>query len=80
MPAESGVILRCAGSIPQLGVVNGRLPGDTPAVFGRTLTGSRDFAVFYAVGLLVHFINGGDFDLFYAFVRGKRRSYLPSAQ
>jgi hypothetical protein len=60
----------------QSGVINGWLPGDTPTMFGKMATGSSRFGVFYPVGFLIHFVNGADFGLFYAFVWGRRRSYL----
>lgn len=63
----------------QMGVINGWLPGDTPAMFGKMATGSSKFRVFYPVGLLIHYLNGADFGLFFAFVWGKRRSYAAAA-
>jgi len=62
-------------SIRQMGVINGWLPGDTPVMFGKMATGSQNFSVYYPVGLLVHFLDGADFGLFYAFVWGKRGTY-----
>jgi len=62
-------------SFRQMGVINGWLPGDTPAMFGKMATGSQNFNVYYPAGLLVHFLDGADFGLFYAFVWGKRGSY-----
>lgn len=59
----------------QMGVIYQWLPGDTPAMFGRIATGSNNFALFYPIGFLVHFLNGANFGLFYAFVWGKRSSY-----
>lgn len=58
----------------QAGVIHGWLPGDTPVMFGKVVTGSGNFAAFYPVGLLVHALNGANFGLFYAFVWGKRTS------
>ena len=58
----------------QMGVLNGWLPADTPVMFGKMATGSRSFALFYPVGLFVHFLNGANFGLFYTFVWGKRKS------
>lgn len=58
----------------QAGVIHGWLPGDTPVMFGRMLTGSDTFAWFYPVGLLVHYINGADFGVFFTFVWGRRRT------
>jgi hypothetical protein len=59
----------------QMGVIYQWLPGDTPAMFGRIVTGSNNFALFYPLGFVVHFLNGANFGLFYAFVWGKRSSY-----
>lgn len=57
------------------GVIHGWLPADTPVMFGKMATGSANFAVFYPVGLVVHYLNGANFGLFYAFVWGKRSTY-----
>ena len=54
----------------QMGVINGWLPGDTPAMFGKAATGSRSFAVYYPVGYFVHFMNGANFGLFFTFIWG----------
>lgn len=62
-------------SFRQMGVIHGWLPGDTPSMFGKMVTGSQNFNVYYPAGLLVHFLNGAGFGLFYAFVWGKRGSY-----
>jgi hypothetical protein len=62
-------------AVRQAGVIHAWLPGDTPAMFGKMVTGSPDFAIYWPVGLLVHVMNGADFGLFYAFVWGKRLSY-----
>jgi hypothetical protein len=59
----------------QAGVIYGWLPGDTAVMFGKMATGSPNFALFYPVGLAVHYLNGANFGLFYAFVWGKRNSY-----
>lgn len=59
----------------QMGVINGWLPGDTPSMFGKMATGSGSFSTYYPAGLLVHFLNGACFGLFYAFVWGKRKDY-----
>ena len=58
----------------QAGVIHGWLPADMPVLFGNMVTASKDFAVFYSVGMFVHFMNGANFGLFYAFVWGKRDS------
>ena len=62
-------------AVRQAGVIHGWLPGDNPVMFGKMATDSASFVVFYPVGLLVHFLNGANFGLFYTFVWGKRRSY-----
>lgn len=59
----------------QIGVIYQWLPGDTPAMFGRIATGSSTFALFYPLGFVIHFLNGANFGLFYAFVWGKRPGY-----
>jgi hypothetical protein len=58
-----------------MGVINGWLPGDTPNMFGKMMTGSSNFALFYPIGLFVHFMNGANFGLFYTFVWGRQKSY-----
>ena len=58
-----------------MGVINAWLPGDTPNMFGKMATGSSNFALFYPVGLFVHFMNGANFGLFYTFVWGKQKSF-----
>ncbi len=63
-------------AVRQAGVIHGWLPADTPVMFGKMATGSANFAFFYPVGLAVHYLNGANFGLFYAFVWGKRKSYL----
>ena len=50
----------------EMGVINGWLPGDTPAMFGKAATGSRSFAVYYPVGYMVHFLNGANFGLIFS--------------
>ncbi len=59
----------------QAGVIHGWLPADTFVMFGKMATGSTSFSVFYPAGILIHYLNGASFGLFYAFVWGKRRSY-----
>jgi len=59
----------------QAGVIHTWLPGDTPSMFGKMATGSGDLSTFYPVGLFIHYLNGANFGLFYAFVWGKRSSY-----
>ena len=61
-----------------MGVINGWLPGDTPAMFGKAATGSRSFAVYYPVGYFVHYLNGASFGLFFTFMWGRQRSYVRS--
>lgn len=58
------------------GVIHGWLPADTPVMFGKMATGSPNFAFYYPVGVVVHYLNGASFGLLYAFVWGKRSSYL----
>ena len=65
-------------AVRQAGVIHGWLPADSPVMFGKMATGSADFATFYPAGLLVHYLNGANFGLFYAFVWGKRRSIAPA--
>ena len=62
--------------VRQAGVIHGWLPGDTPVMFGMMATGSKSFPWFYTVGLFVHYLNGANFGLFYAFVWGKRQTYI----
>ena len=66
-------------AVRQAGVIHGWLPGDNPVMFGKMATGSATFAVFYPAGLLVHYLNGANFGLFYAFVWGKRSSFFGAA-
>ena len=66
-------------AVRQAGVIHGWLPADTFVMFGKMATGSPNFAVFYPAGILVHYLNGANFGLFYAFVWGKRRSYASAA-
>ncbi len=66
-------------AVRQAGVIHGWLPADTFVMFGKMATGSPKFAVFYPAGILVHYLNGANFGLFYAFVWGKRRSYVSAA-
>jgi len=61
-------------AVRQAGVIHGWLPGDTPVMFGKMATGSPNFSTYYPVGLFVHYLNGANFGLFYAFVWGKRRT------
>lgn len=63
----------------QTGVIYGWLPGDTPKMFGMTVTGSKNMAIWHPVGLLVHYFNGTNFGLVYAFVWGKQGSYRSAA-
>lgn len=57
------------------GVVHGWLPADTPEPFGKMVTGSEVFAIYFPIGVLTHYSFGANFGLFYAFVWGKRKSY-----
>jgi hypothetical protein len=62
-------------AVRQAGVIHGWLPGDTAVMFGKMATGSNNFSFFYPAGLLVHYLNGADFGLVYAFIWGKRAHY-----
>ena len=64
----------------QAGVIHGWLPGDTAVMFGKLVTASSDFSVFYPVGLVVHYLNGAGFGLFYALVWGKREGFRSAAK
>ncbi|MFQ5890467.1 MAG: hypothetical protein ACE5JR_10505 [Gemmatimonadota bacterium] len=66
-------------AVRQAGVIHGWLPADTFVMFGKMATGSSNFAVYYSAGILVHYLNGASFGLFYAFGWGKRRSYRSAA-
>lgn len=66
-------------AVRQAGVIHGWLPADNPVNFGKMATGSSSFPVYYTAGLLVHYLNGANFGLFYAFVWGKRGSYASAA-
>jgi len=59
----------------QMGVINGWLPADTAAMFGKMATASRDFSVFYPIGVFIHFMNGANFGLVYTFIWGKQKNY-----
>lgn len=75
-----GIIATLAlDAIRQMGVIYGWLPSDTPEMFGKMVTGSPELAVFLPVGVLIHYLNGANFGLFYAFVWGKRPSYANAA-
>lgn len=58
------------------GVVHGWLPGDSPVMFGKMITGSEVFQVYYPAGVLAHMMFAADFGIFYTFVWGKRKGYL----
>jgi hypothetical protein len=62
-------------TLRQMGVIYGWLPSDTPMLFGKMVTGGAPFTVTLSAGLVVHYLNGANFGLFYAFVWGKRSSY-----
>ena len=62
-------------AVRQAGVIHGWLPADTFVMFGKMASGSPSFSVYYPVGILVHYLNGANFGLVYAFVWGKRTSY-----
>lgn len=60
--------------IRQMGVMNGWLPGDTPEMFGKMVTGSSNFNKYYWIGQFVHFMNGADFGLVFTLVFGNFKS------
>ncbi len=62
----------------QMGVIQGWLPGDTPTMFGKMLTGSHVFWKYYWSGVFIHFMNGADFGLIFTLVWGKQRNYFQS--
>ncbi|MGR3179051.1 MAG: hypothetical protein ACUZ8E_13445 [Candidatus Anammoxibacter sp.] len=61
-------------AVRQSGVIHGWLPADMPILFGKAATGSGSFTVYYPVGLFIHFFNGANFGLVYAFIWGKRKN------
>jgi hypothetical protein len=61
--------------IRQMGLIAGWLPGDTPEMFGKMVTGSHDFNIYYWVGQFVHFMNGADFGLCFTLIFGNFKSY-----
>ncbi len=65
-------------AIRQMGVINGWLPGDSPAMFGKMASGSRSFSVYYPVGYFVHYMNGANFGLIFTFMWGRQKSRLRS--
>lgn len=76
----AGIIATIAlDAVRQMGVIYEWLPADTPVLFGKMATGSAELAIFLPVGVLVHYLNGANFGLFYAFVWGKRGSYLSAS-
>lgn len=78
--ASAGAIATLAlDAVRQAGVIRGWLPEDMTVMFGMAATGSSSLAVFWPAGLAIHFLNGANFGLFYAFVWGKRGSLLQAA-
>ena len=74
--AGAGAIATVALDAVRLtGVVYGWLPGDTAILFGKLVTGSEVFGLWYPIGVLTHYMFGVGFGIFYTFVWGKRRSY-----
>lgn len=59
----------------QMGVLHEWLPADSTVMFGKMVTGSSNFTTYLPVGVLVHFLNGANFGLFFAFVWGRQRNY-----
>lgn len=62
-------------TVRHAGVIHGWLPGDTTVMLGKMATGSPDFSTYWPVALLVHYLNGANSGLVYAFVWGKHTSY-----
>ncbi len=76
----AGVLATIAlDAVRQAGVINGWLPSDTVVMFGKMATGSAKFTFFYPAGLAVHYLNGANFGLFFAFVWGKQPSFRRAA-
>jgi len=65
--------------IRQMGVISGWLPGDTPEMFGKMITGSNEFNKYYWVGQIQHFINGADFGLCFTLFFGNFSSFQKTA-
>lgn len=57
--------------IRQMGVLEGWLPGDTPTMFGKMMTGSNSFIRYFWVGQFAHFFNGANFGLIFTLVFGR---------
>ncbi|MFQ5639663.1 MAG: hypothetical protein ACE5IR_16895 [bacterium] len=57
--------------IRQMGVLEGWLPGDTPTMFGKMITGSNSFVEYFWIGQFAHFLNGADFGLVFTLVFGR---------
>lgn len=72
----AGIMLTLAlDVVRQNGVINGWLPTDVPMEFGKMVTGSNSFMPIYLAGLVVHFLNGINFGLFYTLILGKQKNY-----
>jgi hypothetical protein len=61
--------------IRQMGVLEGWLPGDTPTMFGKMITGSSSFSTYFWIGQFAHFMNGANFGLIFTLVFGNYESY-----
>jgi len=61
--------------IRQMGVIETWLPGDTPTMFGKMLTGSNSLNSYFWIGQFIHFMNGADFGLIFTLVFGNFISY-----
>jgi hypothetical protein len=61
--------------IRQMGVITTWLPGDTPTMFGKMVTGYSSFNSYFWVGQFIHFMNGADFGLVFTLVFGNFISY-----
>jgi len=57
--------------IRQMGVIKGWLPGDTPTMFGKMMTGSSTFSEYFWLGTFTHFLNGASFGLVLTLVFGR---------
>lgn len=78
--AATGAVATIALDAVRLtGVVHGWLPADTPVPFGKMVTGSEVFAIYFPVGMLTHYAFGANFGIFYTFIWGKRGSYRKAA-
>lgn len=61
--------------IREMGVISQWLPADTPVMFGKMITGSKSFNIYYPVGQFAHFMNGADFGLCFTLLFGNFKTY-----